>query len=305
MRILPVVLMSCLAAVVSAAAARQPLRGGPFEASGVVSVPGGVLVVDDSRPGEVLWAPFTADGVGDVQAIATGVSVADPEGITTDGTWIYVVGSQSRGNGASLARFKFDPATRTASGAESMTGLETMIEEAIPSLRPPAPGGKGTKGMKGDKGKKGKKGNKKDEEAFALNIEGLTWDPKGSRLLLGVRAPVVDGMALVVPLRLRDRARPVSVANVSIEAPMRIDLGGSGIRGMEHDTTAGGYQIIAGHPTGARDFRLVTWSGTGAAVQEVQRFAAGEKPEGVTRVTIAGKPATFVVFDTSQYVMLP
>jgi hypothetical protein len=296
LRILAVVLVSFLAASASAAPARQPLRGGPFEASGVAAVPGGVLIVDDGRPGEVLWAPVTADGVGDVQPVATGVSVADPEGITTDGTWIYVVGSQSRGKGASLARFKFDPATQTASGAESMSGLETMLEEAIPSLRPPAAGGKG---------KKGKKGNKKEEEAAALNIEGLTWDPRGSRLLLGVRAPVVDGMALLVPLRLRDRARPVSVSNVSIEAPMRVDLGGSGIRAIEHDTTAGGYQIIAGHPTGARDFRLVTWSGTGTAVQEVQRFAAGEKPEGVTRVTIAGKPATFVVFDTSQYMVLP
>jgi hypothetical protein len=297
LRVLPVVLISCLAGAASAAPARQPLRGGPFEASGVAAVPGGVLIVDDSRPGEVLWAPVTAEGVGDVQPVAMGVAVGDPEGITTDGTWIYVVGSQSRGNGASLARFKFDPATRKATDAESMTGLETMLEEAVPSLRPHAAGGKGNKGKKG-------KGNKKEEEAASLNVEGLTWDPKGSRLLLGVRAPVVDGMALLVPLRLRDRARPVSVSNVSIEAPMRVDLGGSGIRAIEHDTTAGGYQIIAGHPTGARDFRLVTWSGTGTAVQEVQRFAAGEKPEGVTRVTIAGKPATFVVFDTSQYMVL-
>ena len=274
-----------------AATALVPIPGGPFEASGVTSVRGadGVLFVDDGRPGEVLWLPLAAGGEGgNVQPVAIGATVADPEGITTDGTWVYVVGSQSRGQGASLARFKFDPATKTASGVESMAGLEAMLGGVVP--------------VAGD-ASGGKKGKKKDA-AGGLNIEGLAWDPKGSRLLLGVRSPVVDGMALAVPLRLRDPSKPLSADNVSVEAPLRIDLGGSGIRGIEHDAAAGEFLVIAGHPTGARDFRLVRWPGSGTAVENVQPFAQGEKPEGVTRASVGGKTVTVVVFDTSQYAVL-
>lgn len=286
MRILAVVLLSCT--VFAAAPARTTLRGGPFEASGVTAVPGGVLIVDDARPGDVLWLPLPAEGASDVHVVPTGIAVADPEGITTDGTWVYVVGSQSRGKGASLARFRFDPATRAVSGVESLAGLEEKLAALVPAAG--APDGKGK--------------NKKNR-ASSLNIEGLAWDPKGSRLLLGVRAPVVEGMALVVPLRLRDASRPLSADNVSVETPLRIDLGGSGIRGIEFDAGSGAFQVIAGHPTGARDFRLVIWPGSGTAVQDVQAFAAGEKPEGVARTTVAGRNVTLVVFDTSQYAVLP
>lgn len=34
-----------------------------------------------------------------------------------------------------------------------------------------------------------------------INVEGIAWDAKGGRLLLGLRSPVVDGHALVVPLK--------------------------------------------------------------------------------------------------------
>lgn len=286
MRILAVVLLS--SAVVTAAPARTSLRGGPFEASGVTAVPGGVLIVDDARPGDVLWLSLAAERTSDVLVVPTGIAVADPEGITTDGTWVYVVGSQSRGKGASLARFKFDAVTKTVSSVESLSGLEGMLSAVVPAAADEADGKK----------------NKKRQQAAALNIEGLAWDPKGSRLLLGVRSPVVGGMALAVPLRLRDAARPLSADNVTVEEALPLDLGGSGIRGIEYDATAGVFQVIAGHPTGARDFRLVTWPGTGTTVQDVQAFSAGEKPEGVTRATLAGRNVTIVVFDTGQYAVL-
>jgi len=285
----PLVLLALLPAAAASAAALTPLRGGPFEASGVAAVgAGGVLMVDDGRPGEVLWLPIAADGsAGEVRAVPTGVTVADPEGITTDGTWVYVVGSLSRGAGASLARFRFDAARGAASGAESMSGLEPLLRASVPEL-----------GVDGGSGKK------KNAEA-ALNIEGLAWDPKGGRLLLGIRSPVVGGSALVVPLRLTDASRPLAADNVAVEAPLRVDLGGSGFRGFEYDAVAGAFQIVAGHPTGARDFRLVTWDGAGSAVREVHRFAAGEKPEGVAATMVAGKSVTLVVFDTSHYMLLP
>ena len=291
MRSASAVALAAFLTAAPAAAALTPLRGGPFEASGVAAVPGGegVLIVDDGRPGEVLFLPLTADGVGgDVAPVPIGVAVADPEGITTDGTWFYVVGSQSRGEGASLARFKFDAASRKASGVESMSGLESLLAGAVPGLEGAGRG----------------KGKKRDQVS-SLNIEGLAWDPKGSRLLLGVRSPVVSGSALVVPLRLRDPAGALSADNVQVEAALRVDLGGSGIRGFEYSAAAGAFQIVAGHPTGARDFRIVTWDGASPAVREVHRFAPGEKPEGIAAATLGGKAVTVVVFDTSHFAVMP
>jgi hypothetical protein len=278
----------------------NPLAGGPFEASGAAFLPGGngVLFVDDGRPGEVLWLPLTAQGSqgSAVQAVPIGVSVADPEGITTDGTWVYVVGSLSRGTGASLARFRFDPATRTASGVESMDGLEALLQTGVPEIAA-AVGQTGA-----SDGKKGKKGKK---ESAGINIEGLAWDPKGSRLLLGIRSPVVDGSALAVPLRLRDPNAPLAAGNVVVDGPaLRIPLNGSGIRSIEYSADAGMFQIIAGHPTGAADFRLVLWDGAGV-VREVQKFLPNEKPEGVARATIGDRKATVVLFDTSHFAVLP
>jgi hypothetical protein len=92
---------------------------------------------------------------------------------------------------------------------------------------------------------------------------------------------------------------------VEAGAALRVDLGGSGFRGFEYDAARGAFLIVAGHPTGARDFRLVEWDGAGTAVRELRRFGPGEKPEGVAATTIAGRPATVVVFDTSHYMILP
>lgn len=270
----------------------SPLAGGPFEASGATSVPGGqgVLFVDDGRAGEALWLPLTAEGAqsGDVRAVPIGVAVADPEGITSDGKWVYVVGSLSRGTGAQLARFRFDPATVTGSGVESMTGLDALLQSGVPELAG---------------GRESKKGKKK---AGGINVEGLAWDPKSNRLLLGVRSPVVDGAALAVPVRLRDPAARLAADNVVVDGPaLRIPLNGSGIRSIEYNAHAGVFQIVAGHPTGAADFRLVTWNGTGGEVRVVQRFLPGEKPEGVTGATLGGRTATIVLFDTSHFAILP
>ena len=264
-----------------------PLAGGRFEASGATYVPGtdGVLFVDDGRPGEVLWLPLGPDGKqrGDVQAVPTGVSVADPEGITTDGTWVWVAGSLSRGKGASLARFRFDPASRRASDGQALDGLGALLERAVPELR-----GAGRKGNSG------------------LNIEGLAWDPAGNRLLLGVRSPVVDGQALAVPLRLRDPKGALTSDNIQVDGgALRIPLGGSGIRSIEHDAAGGGFQIIAGHPSGAQDFRLVTWDAAKGSVREVQTFSGAHKPEGVARVTLGGQAVTVVMFDDSRFAVWP
>jgi hypothetical protein len=281
--------LALLAAALATGEVRT-LSPGPFEASGAAAVPGtpSLLFVDDGRPGEVLWLELTAEGTqrGAVVAVPLGVEVTDPEGITTDGTHFYVVGSQSRGGkgdgGAGLVRFRFDPHTRSASAVETISGLRAWLAARVPELR-------GYERRGGERG---------------LNIEGLAWDPDRSRLLLGLRSPLVDGMALIVPLK-PGRGR-FSADDLQFDGPtLRVDLGtNDGIRGMEYDAAARAYRIIAGGSQGAGRGRLVEWTAKGTTAREIRRFAPALKPEGVASTRIGGRDVTVVLCDSSQFLLL-
>jgi hypothetical protein len=257
------------------------LKGGTFEASGATPAPGGkgILFVDDSRPDVVLRLDLAEDGspAGPAQPVPMGVNVTDPEGITTDGTYVYVVGSQSRGkpDGAGLVRFRLEG----GHGAEAVQDLESILSKQVPPLRD---------------SKRGR---------GSLNIEGLAWDAKQRRLLLGLRAPLEGGRALLVPLTLRDRGGALDASNLEVGAPIALDLGGSGIRGMEADG-AGGFWVIAGGVEGAGTFRLARWDGAGSTVKFTATFPTELKPEGVARTKVGGKERTLVLCDTSRYLLV-
>jgi hypothetical protein len=265
------------------------IAGGPFEASDVVVPPGGkgMLFVDDARADAVFWMELAADGSprSAPVRIRLGASVVDPEGLTTDGRYLYVVGSQSRGKlsgGAGLVRFRFDAARRAAQGAEAIEGLGALVAAAVPQLL-------------------GSGGKKKSE----LNIEGIAWDGKGSRLLLGLRAPLDHGQAVLVPVRLREAGGPFAAANLAVEQPIRLDLGGAGVRAIQADAD-GGFWIVAGGSTGNPvPSRIVRWDGNAPAGRVVATLPAKLKAEGIARVSVGGKTVTLVLCDTSQYVLLP
>jgi hypothetical protein len=260
----------------------RTLAAGVFEASGATNVPSGegILFVDDGRPGEVLWLRLGREGAADsVVPVKLEGNVPDPEGITNDGTWIYVVGSQSRGGnaGADLIRFRFDATTGAATNVESLQGLPELLKGVIP----------------GSGGRNGKK-------AAGLNIEGLAWDAARRRLLLGLRSPLANGDALVVPLAIA--SGPLSAATVSAEAALRLPLGGSGIRSIEQDSS-GGFLVVAGGVTDAGNFRLLTWTGTGAP-QPVTDFPTELKPEGIARTNDRGRARTVILGDSGRYAVM-
>lgn len=267
--------------------------GGTFEASGVAHVPGtdGVLFVDDGRTDEVFWMRL-GEGrtqAGAVKPVRLGASVIDLEGITTDGTHFYVVGSQSKSKGGDLAglvRFRFDAQGERVEGVESVSGLKRFLAENVAELR----------GMEERKYKDG-----------GINVEGLAWDARGRRLLLGLRSPVVDGQALVVPLRLRDPRAAFTSGNLEVEGAkaIKLPLGGAGVRSIEYDERAKAFRVIAGAGPNSEklDFKLWEWDGDAArpALREGDTFDRRLKPEGVTRVSSSGRDFTFIVFDTSGY----
>ena len=268
-------------------------QGGAFEASGVVSVPGTdeVLFVDDNRPDEVLWMRLDQEGnqVGEIKPIKIGVSVVDPEGITFDGSWFYVVGSQSETKVEetnALVRFSFDSETRSVKEVESAGALYQFLTGAVPELKECA-------------GKKGKHGT--------INIEGLAWDPVQGRLLLGMRDPAISDQALIAPIKLRDTNARLSLENLTLAQPnaIRLSLGGATIRSIEYDGSLNVFQIISGAPEDKKktDFKLWEWDGQTSPREKVA-LNSKLKPEGVTRVSIGGQDFIFVVCDVGEYFKL-
>jgi len=275
-------------------------RGAPsgFEPSGVIAVPDteGVLIVDDSRPGEVVWMQVDAAGqqVGDsVKVVPLGASVEDPEAITTYGSYFYMVGSQSSphaGQSGGLVRFTLDPASQAVTKAESLTGLRDFLVKNVPELQSYAE----TKGADG-----------------GLNIEGLSWDPDHARLLLGLRSPLVNGNALIVPIKMRDPSGPFTIDNMQLATPnaIQLSLGGLGVRDIQYDSRLKGFLIISGAPEHHEktEFKLWEWNGdpdqskTDSRPREEATLDARMKPEGVTRMRVGGKDFIFVVGDAGSY----
>ena len=267
--------------------------GGTFEASGVAHVPGTntVLFVDDDRPNQVLLMQLGEDRkqAGAIKTIDIATSIIDLEGITTDGEYFYVVGSQSKSKGtdqAGLARFTFDSANQRAVGTQAASGLKKFLADNVDELR----------GMQNTKYNDG-----------GINVEGIAWDPQNKRLLLGLRSPVVEGNALVVPLKLRDPKAALSIDNLEVEGrkAIKLPLGGAGIRSIEYDESRKAFFLItgAGPNPEKMDFKTWEWSGNGTTptLRELETFDRRLKPEGITRVSTGGRDFIFIVFDTSGY----
>lgn len=266
--------------------------GGTFEASGVAHVPGTdeVLFVDDGRTNEVFLMRLGEDRKqsGAIKSIDLATSIIDLEGITTDGVHFYVVGSQSKSKGADqagLARFTFDAANQRAVGTQSASGLKKFLADNVAELQ----------GME----------NRKYNDG-GINVEGIAWDPQNKRLLLGLRSPVVDGQALVVPLKMRDANAAFSFDNLEVEGrkAIRLPLNGAGIRSIEYDEARKAFFLITGAGPNSEkiDFKLWEWNGNEApALREMNTFDRRLKPEGITRVANGNRDFVFIVFDTSGY----
>jgi hypothetical protein len=264
-------------------------QGGTFEASGAVQVPAadGILFVDNARPDEVLWMAQSRDGrqYGGIARVPLGVRVEDPEGITTDGSRFYVVGSQSRkraADGPGLVRFTFDPNRRRVERVEAIALHDDLVAR-VPELR----------------------------DRHDLDVEGLAWDPVEGRLLLGLRSPVMDGDALVIALKVRKPDAPLTASGIEIDGrPLRIALGGAGVRSLEYDSQARGFRLIAAAENAdeegeEEDFQLLDWFPATGRLRPVARIARRLKPEGVARAVIAGRSVTVIVCDSSRYFILP
>jgi hypothetical protein len=285
------------ATVENAAGTAKAFAGGTFEASGATRVPGtnSIFFVDDGKPGAVLWMQLDNEGnqSGPIKVIDLGVNIDDLEGITTDGSYFYVVNSQAKAKSsgqAGIVRFKFNPASQSAEEAQATGSLKQFLVENVAELRE-----MGTVKAKDD----------------GINIEGLAWDPAEGRLLLGMRSPVAGDDALLIPLKLRDPRGQFSLENLEAKETraIRLPLGGQGVRGIEYDERSKLFHIIAG-ATESQDktnFKLWEWGGQAdqPVLREVATFDKKLKPEGVTRASGGSNEFKIIVFDTSRYLKMP
>lgn len=119
-----------------------------------------------------------------------------------------------------------------------------------------------------------------------FNLEGLATAPDGTTALLGFRAPLQPPddrrLALVVPITNLDAllAGNPAPGPAVFGAPIRLDLGGLGIRSIE--CAADGCLIVAGPADSDGPFRLFRWTGLASdAPVRLDTDLAGQRPEGL------------------------
>ena len=118
------------------------------------------------------------------------------------------------------------------------------------------------------------------KQAGGLNIEGLSTTPGGA-LLIGLRNPIPNGKALLIPLENPDEVIAGKAAKLG--TPIRLSLGGRGVRSMEYEPALGRYLIVAGTAGEGGEFQLYQWSGVPAedALPVGGVDFSGLQPEGM------------------------
>ena len=269
-------------------------QGGKYEAFGAIFVAGtdGILIVDDDNPSAVLWVRLDRSGkqIGSVQAVSLGTSIEDPEGITSDGAYYYIVGSQSNsvvGGQPGIVRFAFDHQSQRVSDVAVAAGLREFLFEKVPELSVAGAG-----------------------EGGILDIEGISFDPQRQQLLLGLRSPESGGQALVIPIKLRDAQGPFTMSNFDLgpSGVIRLPLGGQGIRDIQFDPRLNEFLIVSGASRDHKktDFGIWEWDATNWSAQVRNRATLDKdlQPEGITPANIGGDAFIFVACDRSKYLTL-
>lgn len=191
---------------------------------------------------------------------------ADIEGAARLGDDIYWITSHARNSKGEEkpSRHQFF-ATKYNSTQQSIsqvgktyTGLLKDLKNKFPEIKEAAE----KKEKKGDEEK-----NVGPEEKGALNIEGLAACSDNKSLILGFRNPVPEGKAFLV--KLLNPSELIKDANVTAEfsEPIRVDLGGRGVRAIAYWATKNCYLIVGGsyhdNPVvkGEHNFVLYKWNG--------------------------------------------
>ncbi|MBL6082774.1 DUF3616 domain-containing protein [Belnapia sp. T18] len=213
-----------------------------------------------------------SDSVRSALRARSGRGEADLEGAARLGDRIYLIGSHGRNSSGERRerREQLIALEVAAKGDEALVRQvpETRVYgELISALREQI-------GLLGPV--LGPNGDARDAmrapERSGLNIEGLTADPDGGTLLIGLRSPLTsDGHAIVVPLSNPGEVVALAGTRARLGEPIPLDLDNRGVRSLERMPDGSGYLVLAG-PTGdGPGFELFAWAGPGS--QEVAKLS--------------------------------
>ncbi|MBL6080095.1 DUF3616 domain-containing protein [Belnapia sp. T18] len=295
----------------SAQPAKLQLYSGMCEASGAVAAPKGsfagwFIVANDEdnvlraynaeRAGAAPRAVLDLDdhlGIPQ-QDRGKGRGKADIEAATWLGDHIYWIGSHSRNSDGQRRRSRHQFFATSVTTGEAGIQLQptgravSLLDELRDALDASGLGLGWTVGQESDD-------KQLAPEREGLNVEGLAARPDGGSMLIGLRNPLADGRAVLIPF-LNPHEAVNEDAKPKLGGPMTLDLGGRGIRSMDYSVARRAYVIVAGpRADGAAlqqpAFELYTWSGDPvAAAQRLPGVAeAVADPITVRTETLAGR----------------
>lgn len=206
------------------------------------------IVADDERNTLVIYRRGEAQRVGEVDLtkFLKAKKESDLEGAAQVASRIYWIASHARNSAGELRedRHRFFATEVRGASVEPVGRPYTALQADLLAHAALAPllAGASQRAAEADGG---------------FNIEGLAAAAEGG-LLIGLRNPVPQGKAIVVPLlnaaELIDGNGPARFG-----AAIRLDLGGRGVRSMER--VIGGYLIAAGSTGDDGTFAVFRWSG--------------------------------------------
>ncbi len=193
-----------------------------------------------------------------------GKGKADIEAGTWLGDRIYWIGSHSRNGDGERRRNRHQFFATSATAGEAGIRLQpvgravSLLDELREALDASGLGLGWTVGQGSDD-------ERLAPEREGLNVEGLAARPDGSSLLIGLRNPVADGRAVLIPF-LNPHEAVDGNAKPKLGTPVTLDLGGRGIRSMDYSEVRRDYIIVAGPradeaPLQRPAFDLYAWSG--------------------------------------------
>ena len=141
----------------------------------------------------------------------------------------------------------------------------------------------------------------KGRESF--NIEGLSSDREGGRLLIGLRAPILDGQSVILILENPAELFQYDAMAVFAPKPVLLDLDKGGIRALSYVPGLDSYLLVTQHAkrkgTSDRPFRLWIWRGRDDDPPRPLEIPGINlrKTEGITPVRHGGRDFLMLVSD--------
>ncbi len=138
-----------------------------------------------------------------------------------------------------------------------------------------------------------------------INIEAISFDANGKKLLIGLREPLFKGKSLIVvlenPNAIFDSREEPKISDHII----RLDLHGGGIRAMDFNQKLGGYLLANEIKNAEGRFRSRFWFWSGNTADQPREIAIDNMEnlkniEGITSICADGEPRILIVSDDGK-----